>query len=174
MTLLVVSDVHGRASRLRNMLDAQPTRPEMILFLGDGYADVSRAETDGIPLVSVRGNCDVWSLVGLEDIPDRRMLDLDGYKILMMHGHNCGVGYDVDRAVRYAASRGADILLFGHTHVKFYHCYSAGDTVGGAALERDIHAFNPGSLGQPRDGGEPSFGVIEIRPGGLLFSWGKI
>lgn len=174
MTILVVSDVHGRGSRLRDMLDAQISRPEMILFLGDGYSDVSRQETDGIPVVSVRGNCDVWSLVGMEDIPDRRMLDLDGRKILMMHGHSHGVGYGVDRAVGYAASLGADILLYGHTHVKFYHRYEAGETVGGVRLERELHVFNPGSLGQPRDGGDPSFGVIEMRRECLLFSWGKI
>ena len=174
MTLLVVSDIHGRGSRLGDMLDAQISRPEMILFLGDGYADVSRAELNGIPAVSVRGNCDVWSLVGMEDIPDERILDLDGRKILMMHGHSRGVGYDVERAVGYAASRGADILLYGHTHVKFYHRYEAGETVGGVVLEKELHVFNPGSLGQPRDGGEPSFGVIEARREGLLFSWGKV
>ena len=174
MTLLVVSDVHGRGSRLGDMLAVQISRPEMILFLGDGYSDVSRAETDGIPVVSVRGNCDMWSLVGMDDVPDERMLDLDGRKILMMHGHSRGVGYDTDRAVAYAASRGADILLFGHSHVKYYHRYAAGDSVGGVTLEKELHAFNPGSLGQPRDGGEPSFGVIEMRREGMLFSWGKV
>lgn len=174
MTLLVVSDVHGRASRLRDMLATQLSRPEMILFLGDGAADISRFESDGIPVVSVRGNCDVWSLVGLDDLPDERMIDLDGRKILMMHGHRQGMECDVERGVRYAASRGADILLYGHTHVKYYRQYRAGELVGGVRLDRDIHVFNPGSLGQPRDGGEPSFGCIELRREGLLFGWGRI
>ena len=174
MTLLVVSDVHGRASRLDDMLKTQLNRPEMILFLGDGAADISRFESNGIPVVSVRGNCDVWSLMGLEDMPYERMIDLDGHKILMMHGDRQGMGQDMERGIRYAASRGADILLYGHTHVKYYRQYLAGEPVGGVELEKDIHVFNPGSLGQPRDGGEPSFGCIELRREGLLFGWGRV
>lgn len=174
MTLLVVSDVHGRSGRLNSMLEAQIGRPEAVLFLGDGIADVSRCDGGDIPFICVRGNCDVWSLLGMEQAPESRMLDMGGFRIFMTHGHGYIDRGGVDAAAAAAAARGADALLFGHTHVKYYHRYSRGETVGGAVLEKPLHVFNPGSLGSPRDGGDPSFGVVELRRGEPLFSWGSV
>lgn len=175
MTLLVVSDIHGKSDRLRAALAAQIKPPDAILFLGDGYADITRCEPLGSTLFAVRGNCDVWSLMGMTDLPAELTVTLGSYRILMMHGDRHGVSSGgIDRAAAYAASKGADILLYGHTHVKHEAHFAEGDTLGCVTLQKPLHVFNPGSLGSPRDGGEPSFGVVELRDNGVLLSWGSV
>ena len=80
----------------------------------------------------------------------------------------------VDAIAARGAREGADVVLYGHTHVRHEAHYAAGDIVGGVKLEKALHVFNPGSLGSPRDEKAPSFGVIEIRENGILFSHGEV
>ena len=162
MKILVVSDSHGRYDRLMTLASMHADADE-ILFLGDGARDtfalLGRA-------ICVRGNCDVFSF---DDNPSERMLCFGDFKILMMHGHEQLVKSGIDRALSYAYSKGADILLFGHTHKRCEKSYPAGSVVGETVLERPMYAFNPGSVG---DAG--SFGLIEIKNGSVLFSHGTV
>ena len=59
----------------------------MILHLGDCVvdADALRREFPHITMVNVPGNCDFSR--GDTD----RLIDIDGYKVLMCHGHTYGV-----------------------------------------------------------------------------------
>ena len=43
----------------------------------------------------------------------------------------------------------------------------------GTCLAHPMWAFNPGSLGEPR-GGKPSYGLLQIRNGQMLFSHGTL
>lgn len=162
MKILVVSDSHGRYDRLR-LLASMHTDADEILFLGDGARDTYAL---GERAICVRGNCDAFSFV---DVPSERMLCFGDFKILMMHGHEQLVKSGIDRALGYAYSKGADILLFGHTHKRCEKYYPVGSQVGEVALERPMYVFNPGSVG---DAG--SFGLIEIRNGSVLFSHGTV
>ena len=55
-----------------------------------------------------------------------------------------------------ARERGADIALFGHTHLRLER-YLPPERDG----ERPLWLFNPGSISRPREG-RPSYGIIDI------------
>lgn len=59
----------------------------------------------------VPGNCDGWTTV-----PAKKLITLQGKRILLSHGHLWRVKGGYDAAIADAHKAGADILLFGHTH----------------------------------------------------------
>ena len=149
---------------------------DMILFLGDGLRDLSVLDPEmAMRLVSVRGNCDGFSFLGdcRDNTPEERFLALDSYHILMMHGHTHGVKGGMTHAVAYAAARGADLLLFGHTHEPTATYLPKGTAVGDTVLAKPMYVFNPGSLGAPRSG-EPSYGRVDLLRGGIVCSHGNL
>ena len=168
MTLLVISDSHGKIDRIEKAVALNPNC-DAILFLGDCLRDLDRAEILGCQVIAVRGNCDNSSLCE----PDERMLRFGEYNIMLMHGHRFGVKGGDGTAIAYAAKKGADVLLYGHTHTRLERYLDEGEIVGDRVLERAISVFNPGSIGEPRDG-RPSFGVIVIRGRDILFSHGEL
>ena len=168
MTLVVISDSHGKRQRVTDVLERHG-RCEAVLFLGDGLGDVEAVSG----LAAVRGNCDGLCFLWGADVPMERTLCFGEYKILMMHGHSHGVKSGVERAAAYAAAKGADILLYGHTHVRQEKYFPQGSEIGDVVLDKPLWVFNPGSLGQPSDG-TPSYGIIEIRDGNVLFSHGTV
>ena len=162
---LIFSDLHGMTERARELF-RRHADADGIFFLGDGLGDLPDAP---VPIVSVRGNCDFF---GKE--PKECLLDLGGKKILLMHGDSHAVKSGLDRALRYASERGADALLFGHTHLPIENYYpEETELAGGYLLPRPIIAFNPGSLGYPPDG-RPSYGLLQLRGGQMLFSHGTL
>ncbi|MBO5939228.1 MAG: metallophosphoesterase family protein [Clostridia bacterium] len=159
---VVFSDVHGRSDLVHTLL-SKNRDAEAYFFLGDGLRDLPEGEPR---LFSVRGNCD-FSLD--PSTPEEYILNLGGRKILLMHGHRHSVKSGLDRAIRYASERGADALLFGHTHLPLENYYSEGsEFYDGYRLPRDLWVFNPGSLA------EGSFGLLQIRGGQMLFSHGTV
>ncbi len=170
MQLLVLSDSHGRADRVREVI-ARGRGADMILFLGDGLRDLDIVEPEqAARLCAVRGNCDSFLA---SDVPEERFLALGEYHILMMHGHTHNVKAGWERAAAYAAARGADLLLFGHTHEPMMTYLPAGMHVGDTVLAKPMYVCNPGSLGAPRQGG-PSYGRIDLRPQGIVCSHGTL
>ena len=111
MKVLVLSDSHGRPGALRRAIEAE--NPQALLFLGDGLSDAEkmREEYPLLPIFTVPGNCDWGSL----DEPER-LIELDGVRILMLHGHTRGVKYNGMNAYYAAKEMGAQVLLYGHTH----------------------------------------------------------
>lgn len=163
---VIFSDVHGRADRVRELV-SHHRDASAFLFLGDGLRDLDELD---FPLVAVRGNCDLFST----DTPEELFLDLGGKKILLMHGHRLSVKSGLDRALAYASGRSVDALLFGHTHQPEEAYFPEGTELSdGTRLARPMWAFNPGSLGEPR-GGKPSYGLLQIRNGQMLFSHGTL
>lgn len=163
MEILIFSDSHGALSSMRRVIEAHPGATH-ILFCGDGIKDITALEKDFPKRVflSVKGNCDAWFSPG--ECPTERLFTLGGLRILMMHGHTHGVKGSYGVAASYAAKEGADILLFGHTHLPFE---------GGLSVkEKRVHLFNPGSIGER--GGDASYGVLTVRENGYLFSHGHL
>ena len=111
MKVLVLSDSHGRADTLRRAIEAE--KPHAMLYLGDGLSDAERMREEYplLPITTVPGNCDWGSLEETE-----RLIELDGVRILMLHGHTRGVKYHSMNAYYAAKEMGADVLLYGHTH----------------------------------------------------------
>ena len=145
MKILVISDTHRDVSSLRNALDSNPDIRH-VFHLGDLVADVEAVMGDypDRELHCVRGNNDfnpAYPLTGIEK--------LNGRTIYYTHGHSQRVHSNLSGLLKEAQQYGADIVLFGHTHVAL-------------AQEVDgIYFFNPGSTSRPRVG-ERSYGIIEL------------
>lgn len=143
MRLAVFSDTHGRTELLASAV--RRTQPDILVHLGDHIRD-SRilAETfPEIPLYAVPGNCDFASRE-----QDTIEFMADAVKVFATHGHRYYVKSTMDSLLNAAHFAGAQLVLYGHTHIARID-YVAGMTV-----------VNPGSSGL---GAEPSFAVIDIR-----------
>lgn len=164
MNILLLSDSHGHTECIREAI--QKASPDCILFAGDGLRDMEAVQADLPPHISVyavKGNCDpIWG-----DGEEEQLLTLDGVRILLLHGHTKGVKSGLDRAVAYAKTRQADVLVFGHTHEPFEKTYFAETATG---ERQGLLACNPGSVGRyPR-----SFGTLTIQNRQALFGVGYV
>ncbi len=157
MKIIILSDIHGSWERADSVLSRHPDA-ECLLFLGDGERDFNRL-SESYPkmgFLGVRGNCDFSIFSFGDELPEERTVELGGVKIYMTHGHRCGT---TDPALGYMAySKGADVAMCGHTHIPHLGEYNISDG-------KSIATFNPGSIGNPRGGSEPSYGIMEINNG---------
>lgn len=150
MRAIVVSDSHTDTASLERAIDSQG-KLDLVIHLGDVARDVDYIETMYYPVkvVSVLGNNDYR----YEDY--ERVLDFDGHKIFICHGHTQSVSSGYERLEATARSKGCEAALFGHTHR--------------STLEKRNDGFlliNPGSVSKPR-GCKPSFAVLETENGKL-------
>ena len=146
MRILVVSDVHGKLHLLREAIEAQPTARHVI-FLGDGLRQVE-ALMELYPdrtFYTVPGNCDF----GAGGVPIRQET-FGGKRFYFTHGHLHDVKHTLYRLDMAAREAGADVALFGHTHVP-YEEYADG-----------LYLLNPGSLGYDR-----RYGYVDIVGDGI-------
>ncbi len=143
--ILVFADTHGDAVRMANIV-AEERDVTACFFLGDGEQDVRKIQEmfPKLPVHGVRGNCDVS-----EYLPSCKIIHVGELKIICTHGHQFCVKHSLNALYGEAKAHGADVALFGHTHMPHYE------------IRDGIHLFNPGSLGNPRYG-IPSYGRILI------------
>lgn len=167
MELLILSDSHGRADKIRETLSLQRRAPDGICFLGDGLRDTEMLLREEIPLYAVRGNCDWGSF--FDDADTERLLFLEGHTLLLTHGHLYGVKSGEGALISRAATLGADIVLFGHTHTPLEQVIPKGSIIGGTELLRPMYLFNPGSIGY-----EGFFGTLLLKKDTVLFSHGRV
>lgn len=142
--LLVFSDSHGVRQPMKDLYDRYSN--DGVIHLGDHIADARwlLQRTNGHPVYQVLGNCDLGEM-GYE----RQVLELEGAKILMMHGHRYGVKSGYGTALAAAKAEEAQAVLFGHTHIPFME-------------RRDgILMLNPGALRNPNR----EYAIIEIENG---------
>lgn len=121
-------------------------KPDHILHLGDGERDIVHLAQryPALPLAYVRGNCDYGS-----DAPEQRVFTLQNFKFFLCHGHRYGVKYDLLRLRLAAMELGADICLFGHTHMPL------------CAQEGPLLLLNPGAC----SGRRPSYAILTLENG---------
>ena len=159
MKILVFSDSHGLHENIRAAVAAHEANTDLIIHLGDGVSDMQYVSSffPQIPCITINGNRESYT-------GETRVLDLDGVRILCMHGHSHGVKGGRLRAAYAAAEADASLLLYGHTHVPDDSFF---------ALEggKKIHLFNPGSITFCRP---PSYGIICISKGNILSSHGTV
>lgn len=144
MRIAVVSDTH-RGNKYINLAKNYIKNADILIHLGDNTDDVEEL-TRGFEgeVYSVRGNCDYGS-----NMPSEQIVEVEGKRIFITHGHNYGVKYSLNNIYYRAKELNADIVLFGHTHEAL-------------VLEEDgILFMNPGSISLPRRGGR-CIGYIEI------------
>ena len=152
MLVGIISDTHGDAAAIERVA-AHPAaqRAAVWLHAGDVAPDAGYLEKLlSKKVYAVAGNCD-WPN---PNVKDECVLTLAGHKIFLTHGHSYGVRYTTGLFRDAALAVGADIAVYGHTHV----------------VERSIGVLtvlNPGSAARPRDGAEGSFMVAELIEGEL-------
>ena len=115
MRILVLSDTHGDFYSMKKALDAQPNA-EAIIHCGDGAEqfDYIKQTCADKTIVGVRGNCDFSS-----KLPPVEVKEIGGKKIFVTHGHLYNAKYTIMDLIYAAREQGADILLFGHTHMPY-------------------------------------------------------
>ncbi len=115
MKILVFSDSHGH---IQPMIDAIfQFSPDAVFHLGDLAGDGNKlhARCPDLPFYQVSGNCDSVYC----DYPPENVARMCGKTIFFCHGHTLSVKLSLSEARSRAASLGADVLLFGHTHRPF-------------------------------------------------------
>ncbi len=131
MKIIVTSDSHGDVRAFKDVVDKHLKDADLVLFLGDGENDFDTV-CDLYPhkrFEAVRGNCDFGS-----SLPTAGSMTVMGKKLLYTHGYLQDVKFGTERLEKWARENGADIVLYGHTHVARSD-YSYG-----------LYIVNPGSL----------------------------
>lgn len=129
------SDSHGSAHVMQKLLLDPPAGLTAVFHLGDGSEEAKRL-LDKYPMyayIGIRGNCDFGDKSHKETVYTER----GGVKFMLTHGHAYGVKSSADTACIAAAAEGAQVLLYGHTHIQ-------DDRVIKTAVG-DVRAINPGS-----------------------------
>lgn len=173
MKLLISSDIHGDAFRAEQIYNIwKEGNFDNVILLGDLLYHGPRNDLPPfynpkkvIPILSemkdsiiaVRGNCDAevdQMVLPFPILEDRKELEIDGKKVLLVHGHH------------EPEYKGFDVVMSGHTHIPVLE-------------EKDGVLFlNPGSTTIPKGGSKASYalwnnGKIEIREldGGVVKEW---
>ncbi len=121
---IVFSDVHGDYASFEKLLTFA-SKNDGLFFAGDGnifFSTIEKKENYHV----VKGNCDQFGI-------DEKIIDIDGVKILLVHGHNQGVKSGYLTLQLYAKEKACNVVIFGHTHIPFI------------SQEEGILMINPGS-----------------------------
>ena len=153
MKVLIVSDTHSREQNLAEALE-QTGPIDQLIHLGDveGGAEHIRELAGDAPAAIIAGNNDFFC-----DLPNERIFTLGGHRIFMTHGHGYFVHSGTLYLKREARKKGADIVMFGHTHKPYIE------------EDNELLVLNPGSLSLPRqEGHRPTYIVMEIADDGQI------
>lgn len=139
MKLVVVSDTHGSTEHLATIRARHPKAH----FFHCGDACYPLAEEPDF--IYVQGNCD-----NDRTMPRELVTELDKLVIFQTHGDSYGVKQTGMRLRYRALETGANLVLFGHTHVP-------------TCVQDDGVLFvNPGSLLLPRSHPAPTYAVLDV------------
>jgi putative phosphoesterase len=152
----LISDTHGIVEPAFRALDLMGSL-DLLVHAGDHYHDASAiAARVDFPVHAVVGNCDS-RLEG----PEEKILELDGMRIYITHGHKYNVKISLLRLYHRAVEVRAAVAVYGHTHVSGY-CHTPYE---GCPDSGGLLLINPGSVSKPRNGDKYSFGLLEITDG---------
>jgi putative phosphoesterase len=153
--VVVLADTHIRPTGRRRLPDAvydALAGADAILHAGDLLvADVLHELGGFAPTFAVLGNND-HGLVGA--LPDRRIVDIDGLRIGMVHDAGPRAGRE-GRLRRWFPDAG--VVVFGHSHAPFDQAGLDGQWL-----------MNPGSPTERRMAPRHTYGVLEVTDGRLV------
>ncbi len=149
MRLLVFSDSHGDKNSMLEAIQAQPSA-RTIIFLGDGMGDLEYAQLrfPEKSFYAVSGNCDLASME-----PLTRLLEFEGQRIMMTHGHEYHVKFGIREATHTAHRNQCQLLLYGHTHQP------------AVTYDDGLYIMNPGSLKRYNS---YTYGVVDLTEKGIF------
>lgn len=133
MKIGIVSDTHGSYKDVANSL--LENNVDVIIHLGD-YSDDGKdiGEITNKPIYVVRGNNDYVAT----DEPSELLINIGGIDFFITHGHKYNVYSGLTNLMFRAKAAGAQVVLFGHTHVYLKE------------VSDNILFLNPGSPSYPR------------------------
>ncbi|MEI7905128.1 MAG: metallophosphoesterase family protein [Candidatus Firestonebacteria bacterium] len=152
LILGVFSDTHNSPGNLKKAAEeAKGFGAEIFIHLGDSYSDAKALFEYSKQVFRVPGLwCKEYSD---KKIPNRLILDLNGFKLLLTHSDRTAeqdLPSDKDPQ-KLLAEEKIDILLYGHSHI--YESLIRGDV---------LH-LNPGALKEhDKRAAEPSYGLLTI------------
>ena len=128
-TFVIVSDSHRNRAALDG-LDGVFSECDYIVHLGDLSSDGGyvRGKYHDKTIV-INGNCDLDKLGD-----DEKVIEVEGVKIFMCHGHRYSVKQTFSRLAEAAKERGCTVALYGHTHT------------ADVREEDGVKLINPGTL----------------------------
>lgn len=145
MKVLICSDTHRKHDNMLEVLE-QEGPFDMLIHCGDtegGEYLISTAA--GCRCEIVMGNNDYFS-----DLPREAVFHLGGKKVWVTHGHNYYVALNTAIIKEEAQMKGADVVMFGHTHKPLME-------------DGQVLCINPGSLSYPRQPDRrPSYMILNI------------
>lgn len=146
MKIGIISDTHGSLSAMEKAILAAGNL-DAWLHLGDCIEDACYIhDITRVPVYKVVGNGD-WND---REIPAELVVNLGKKKFFLTHGHLYGVKSGVDKLVEVGQENGADVIVYGHTHV-FFDCEKDG-----------MRIINPGSPTFPRGDKKNSFVILTL------------
>ncbi len=153
MKILVISDTHGKDIYVAAALDREwPV--DALMHLGDVQEDEDEfmeiLAGEDVPLYIVKGNCDAFA-----PYPPSRIVELEGHRILMAHGHGYYVNFGTRDLAADAAANNCDVAIYGHTHRP-----EIDDS------DPELLILNPGSISFPRQQGrQKTYMILELEQG---------
>ena len=145
MRIGIISDTHGRWESIDDAV-SMAGEIDMWLHCGDCVPDAEYLQDlVDAPVHYVAGNCD-WPT---SNATYEKIIEAEGYRIFLTHGHNYGVRYTREYIMEAAESLGANIAVYGHTHIVDYQ-------------KDSLLVLNPGSAARPRDDNQGSFMIMEL------------
>lgn len=147
MRIVVISDSHRAVRYLYKIVEKHMDTADLFVFLGDIDSDFDNVLMlyPNINYQRVAGNND-WSSV----YPYEKLLDLNGKKVFICHGHTQRVKYGYEQIVTTSRNLGADLCLFGHTHIQYSN------------YDNGLYVLNPGAVCS----GE--YAMVDIEKSGIV------
>lgn len=145
MKILIVSDTHRKNDNLIKILACE--KPvDMLIHAGDAEGSEYFIESQADCLTEiVAGNNDFFS-----KLPQEREFDIGNCHVFLTHGHYYYVSLGTERIAEEGQARGANLVIYGHTHRPSIEEYG------------EMTVLNPGSLSYPRqEGRQASYAVME-------------
>lgn len=154
MKIAFISDTHHSNRALELIIKKlKELNVDKIIHLGDYASDIKVIETSfKNEVYAVLGNCDSFN-----QYPKEALLNVNGKKIFFTHGDLYNVKETLNSLFYKGLSLGADIILFGHTHISIKENLN------------NILIMNPGSISKPHPLSKiGSIGILEIALDGRI------
>lgn len=148
--LLIVSDTHGKISKLDDVVRKYSGKFNLLIHLGDRSYDALSLQESVYNIIIIKGNIEIDSPKMKEVGAYEQVLDVEGLRVFATHGHRYSVHSTMVFLKKRAKEVKADLVLFGHTHEKYLD------------MNDGIMYFNPGAL----ENGD--YGVIDIDNGEIV------
>ncbi|MHB1612220.1 MAG: metallophosphoesterase family protein [Sulfobacillus sp.] len=147
MRYLVFSDTHGHVDTVSQWFQDAPDAVNAVVSAGDFYRDgLALAQQWGLPYYGAQGNNDLEPAS-----PWHTIWDDGAFRVGVIHSHQWPVHRRLDELTQWGHENGCQIVIFGHSHVRFYQ-------------PGVVSLLNPGAVHRPRNGQPPTAVVMDLNP----------